>query len=352
MKLFKDKPLSKAEFYAFFKKIPKAELHLHIEAVISKETIRLFYQRKNPSESESAAEAEIERLFTYDDLNGFIKSYLAVQDLYDSPSDFDYVFRDLKDYLLRNGISYAEVFAAPSAFIKKGWDFKELVDVYSRNILRLRAETGIKVRMLIDVSRTFGFENAEKNLQLLLANKNHEIIGIGLGGSEQKGPAKLFGDVFEKARSYGLVTVAHAGEDVGPESIWDTIDILHVARIGHGISAAQDGRLMEVLAKKKIPLEICPTSNVFTKKYVRNLKDHPIRTFFNKGIIVTLNSDDPLFFGVELLDEYWNAYKEIGFSMEELHQITRNSFTASFLPDDEKAIFLKSLESAWEDGKT
>lgn len=343
--------MTKIEFSKFLRKIPKAELHLHLEAVISKETIRRFYLRKNPGLTGEQVEGEISKLFTYSDLNGFIQSYLSVQGLYESPADFDHVFDDLRDYLLRNGITYAEVFAAPSAFIKNGWNFSELVKVYHRNILRIQSEANIKVRLLVDVSRTFGFENAEKNLQLLLANRIPEIIGIGLGGSEQKGPARLFGDVFDKARKNGLFTVAHAGEDVDAQSVWDAMDILHSARIGHGISSFQDEKLMKVLAERKIPLDVCPTSNVFTKKYVRTLSEHPVRMFFEKGIVVTLNSDDPLFFGVEVLDEYWNAYSQMGFSEEDIKQVVKNSFMASFLSEEEKAASLKSVDAAWEKTK-
>ena len=340
--------MTKEEFTAFFKGVPKAELHLHLEAVIGKDTVRHFLRRRNPDWGEGALDVEMERLFAYEDLNGFIDSYITIQSLYDGVADFDYLFRDLSSYLVRNGISYAEIFAAPSAFIKKGWNFEDMVENYRRNIVKIQAETGIKVRMLIDVSRTFGAENAEKNLQLLLAYRIPEIIGIGLGGSEQKGPAKLFGGVFEKAREYGLVTVAHAGEDVGAESVWDTVNILKAARIGHGISSAEDEELMKTLSEKKIPLEVCPTSNVFTKKYVKSLAEHPIRTFFDKGIVVTLNTDDPLFFGVELLDEYWNAYSEMGFSLDELKKIAENSFEASFLSEEEKAEFKEILEGMWK----
>lgn len=343
-----EKQLGKEEFLNFFRKIPKAEIHLHLEAVISRDTVRRFIRRRNPEFDDERAEQEIGRIFTYSDLNGFIKAYLAVQDLYDSPADFNDVFRDLRDYLVRNGIKYAEIFAAPSAFIKKGWDFSEIVSVYMKNVIKIETETGIKVRILIDVSRTFGFENAEKNLQLLLANMTPVIIGIGLGGSETNGPARLFGSVFEKARSRGLVTVAHAGEDVGPESVWDTINILRAARIGHGISSAGDEKLIDELVRRNIPLEVCPTSNVFTRKFVSTMKEHPIRKFFDRGITVTLNSDDPLFFGVELLDEYWNAYAEIGFSLAELRKIAENSFRASFICDDEKAKFIDAVGKAWD----
>ena len=340
--------MTKEAFYSFFKSVPKAELHLHLEAVISRGTIRRFYLRRHPELDEAQADAEIqEKLFSYYDLDGFLKSFIAIQDLYEAPADFDYVFADLRDYLVRNGIVYAEVFVAPSAFLSKGFDFAEMVAVFHRNIERTKEETGITVRLLIDVSRTYGAEQAERNLELVLANRSPDIIGIGLGGSETKGPAKLFGDVFKKAREHGLAGVAHAGEEVGPESVWDTIDIMQVSRVGHGISAMQDEALMQTLAERHIPLEICLTSNSFTKKYVKKMSAHPMRTFFDKGITVTLNSDDPLFFGSELLNEYWIAHKELGFTLRELKQIVQNSFKASFLPEEEKKRCLADVDATW-----
>lgn len=339
--------MEKADFYDFFRKIPKAELHLHIEAVISFGSINKFYMRKFPGIGKDEAAREIKKLFTYDNLDGFIQAYLQIQELYESVADFDLIFSDLKDYIVRNGISYVEVFAAPSAFVKKGFDFSAMVESYRRNVRKVKEETGVDVRILIDVSRTFGAENAEKNLQLLLANRIPEIIGIGLGGSESKGPCRDFGAVFEKARDNGLFTVAHAGEDVDAFSIWDAIDILKVSRVGHGVTAFQDEALMKELVRRGIALESCPMSNVFTKRYVKSLSEHPLRKFFDEGIMVTLNTDDPLFFGVELVDEYWNAYSQMGFSAAELKEIVKNSFRASFLDESRKARFCAAVDEAW-----
>ncbi len=339
--------IAKSDFYDFFRKVPKAELHLHIEAVISFESIKKLYLRKFPGLSDAEALDKIAEIFDYADLNGFIQAYLKVQDLYESVDDFDLIFDDLKKYIVRNGISYAEVFASPSAFLKKGFEFGAMMESYHRNILKIKEEAGVDIRMLLDVSRTFGLANSERNLDLILANKIPEVIGIGLGGAESKGPAREFGPVFDRAWKSGLLAVAHAGEDVGPESVWDSINILKAARIGHGISSIQDETLVDTLVQRKIPLEICPTSNVFTKKFVKKLNEHPIREFFDRGICVTLNTDDPLFFKVELLDEYWNAYSKIGFKKGELKEIIKNSFEASFLPQEKKSEFLKKVEEEW-----
>ncbi|MDE6706306.1 MAG: adenosine deaminase [Treponemataceae bacterium] len=337
--------MEKAAFYAFLKAIPKAEIHLHIEAVISKESIKKLSRKKNGAE---LTDAELEDLFSYADLNGFIAAFLKVQDMFSEVADFDLVFADLQQYITDNGISYAEVFFAPSAFIKKGFAYADIMANFSTNIARIKAETGVDVKVLVDVSRTFGLENAEKNLDMLLAHRIPAVIGIGLGGAESKGPCKDFGPVFERARANGLKTVAHAGEDVDAWSIWDAIDVLHAARIGHGITAIQDETLMERLKNERIPLEVAPTSNVFTKKYVPSFEQHPIRAFFDKGLLVTVNTDDPLFFKVSLLDEYWNLHSRLHFTEDEIKQLVLNSFAATFLSDDEKNAWAEKVEASWK----
>ncbi len=340
--------MTKEEFYSFFKKIPKTELHIHIEAVISRDSIKKLYLKKNGKEFSAA---EMKKLFDYEDLNGFIAAFLQVQDLFTSVDDFDLVFSDLEQYIIDNGISHMEAFFAPSAFLKKGFDYGEMMANFEKNVAKIKKETGVTVWLLCDVSRTFGMENAMQNLDRVLAAKSPSVIGIGLGGAESKGPCKDFGPVYEKAIKNGLRVVAHAGEDVGPESIWDAINILHAERIGHGITAIQDEKLMDELTKTQLPLEVSPTSNVFTKKIVKKFEDHPIRAFFDHGMMVTVNTDDPLFFKVSLLDEYWNLYKKLHFSKKELKQLILNSFASSFLSDGEKAAFAESVEKAWKDSK-
>lgn len=337
--------MEKEAFYTFLKAIPKAEIHLHIEAVISRDSIKALSRKKNGTEM---TDAELDRLFSYEDLNGFIAAFLEVQNMFSEVADFDLVFADLRQYLADNGIAYAEVFFAPSAFVKKGFDYGDIMANFDRNIAKIKAETGVDVKVLVDVSRTFGLENAEKNLDMLLAHRIPAVIGIGLGGAESKGPCKDFGPVFERARANGLKTVAHAGEDVDAWSIRDALDVLHAARIGHGITAIQDEALMERLKDERIPLEVAPTSNVFTKKYVPSFEQHPIRAFFDRGLLVTVNTDDPLFFKVSLLDEYWNLYSRLHFTEDDIRQLVLNGFAASFLPDGEKKAWAEKVEASWK----
>ena len=263
-------------------------------------------------------------------------------------SDFDLIFEDLKNYLLRNGVVHCEAFFAPSAFIKKGFDYAEMTKNFEKNLKKIKDETGITVWLLGDVSRTFGLENAENNYKMFKAHPFEGFIGIGLGGAEQKGPCKDFGPVFEKALADKYHAVAHAGEDVGPESIWDALRICHAQRIGHGISSVQDPELVKYVRENKIPIEVCPTSNVFTKKYVKKMAEHPVREMFDKGIPVTIATDDPIFFGAELLDEYWNLYSKLHFSKKDMKQIIINSFEDSFLPNDKKESFKAKVEQNWK----
>ncbi len=337
--------MNKPEFYEFFKRIPKAELHIHIEAVMSRDTIKKLYLKKNGQEFSDAA---IKALFSYSDLNGFIAAFLQVQDLFTSVSDFDLVFDDLKNYLVRNGVVHCEAFFAPSAFIKKGFSYAEMTKNFEKNLKKIKKETGITVWLLGDVSRTFGLENAENNYKMFKENPFEGFIGIGLGGAESKGPSKDFGPVFKKALDDKYHAVAHAGEDVGPESIWDALKICHAERIGHGITSVQDSELVKYLAEQKIPVEVCPTSNVFTKKYVKKMSEHPVREMFDKGIPVTISTDDPIFFGAELLDEYWNLYSKLKFTKSEMKQVVLNSFDDSFLDEAVKKKFKDEVEKLWK----
>ena len=301
---------------------------------------------KNKYNKEMSKEDQ-DSLFSYEDLNGFIKAFLTVQSLYSSVEDFNLVFDELRKYLVNNGITYTEVFFAPSAFLKMGFKYEDMIAIFHKKIAEIKEKHNITVKLIMDVSRTFGCKNAMANYELLKKYPCEDIIGIGLGGAESKGPAKKFVPVYEQAIKDGFHVVAHAGEDVGPESIWDSLNLLHVERIGHGVTAIQDEELMGKLVKTQVPVEICITSNTFTKKIVKQAKDHPVRQFFDKGMMVTINTDDPVFFKTTLIDELWLCYTELNFSMDEIKQLIKNSFTASFMSDEEKAKAIQSVDDAW-----
>lgn len=339
--------MEKAHFFEFLRTVPKAEIHIHIEAVLSIHSVRKLYKKCHGQKMSREVEKD---LFSYTDLDGFVRAFIAVQDLFTSVDDLSLIFDDLEAYMKKNGITYCEAFFAPSAFIKKGFEYGQMITLFEKRIAQIEHDSGAVIRLLMDVSRTFGCENAMHNYQMLVDRPSPVVIGIGLGGSEAKGPAAEFEAVFDRAHKDGFHAVAHAGEDVGPQSVWDSIKLLHAERIGHGISSVQDPHLMDYLSQSKLPFEVCVTSNVFTGRYVTDVKKHPIREMFDDGVFVTVNTDDPVFFRTSLLDEYWLCHYRIKFTMDEIKQLIYNSFNATFLSEKEKLKAVQSVGEAWAQG--
>ncbi len=336
--------MKKKDFYDLMTSVPKAELHLHEEAVISKGTINKLYRENIGGNMSKEEQAD---LFAYNDLAGFLDSFIAIQKFFTDINNLYYVTDDLERYLTDNNISYCETFFSPTSHLKKGWDFNKMSTILADGAEKILQDTGRTVRYIVDVSRSFGVENAQHNLDLVIAAKNPYILGIGLGGNEEAAPARDFQSVFENAIQAGLHVVAHAGETVESWSMKDSINLLHVERIGHGISAAYDEPFMKELAESGLPLEISPTSNTFIGKYVTDIKDHPIKKLFDAGVHVTLNTDDPTFFKVSLVDEYWNIYKNLNFSLEDIKQIILNGFKASFMNEEDIQRHCNEVESSW-----
>lgn len=319
----------------FLTDLPKTEIHLHIEGLVSADSIWSLIQ-KHKLDLGIESKEELQDRFNISSLNEFIDLFMnIVQACFLDEEDLSFLIEDARSYLGRNNIRYAEIFIAPTKLIKNGLDFKAIVDTLDKGARSLAAD-GFEVKFLVDVSRGFGPENAMNNLDLTLQHGTEAFIGVGLGGAEQTGPAKEYQPVFEKAIQEGLHVVAHAGEDVGPESIWDTIEHLHVERIGHGISAIKDRSLMDELRNRRLPLEICPTSNLFTRKFATSLENHPLRAFYDHGIVVTVNTDDPTLFGVELNQEYYQLLEREIFTLSEIVQIVRNGIFATFLSEEDK----------------
>ena len=338
--------MKKDEFYKFLRRVPKAEIHLHAEATITRETVKAFVLR---SHDVSKKLVDVDKLFTYNTLKGFLTSFFYVQGLIEKLSDFTLIFEDAAKYLRDNNIVYGELFFSPSMFVRKGFSFPEMLDVIQASIDTIQKRDNLTIKLIIDLSRMFGVENAQSNLDSTLRHRTPMVIGVGLGGDEEIGPANIFGEVFQLAKSRGLHVVAHAGEVVGPESIWDSLNTLKVERIGHGLSAIQDPILVAYLAEKQIPIEICLTSNVITRKYVTRTEDHPVRPLFDQGVLVVINTDDPTFFNCTLIDEFWLLHTKLKFTMDEIKQLILNGFRASFLTDTEKAVYYAQVEAAWVD---
>jgi adenosine deaminase len=326
----------------------KAEIHLHVEGLVSVDTIWELMIKNNIKYDDIKTKEDIKNKFSIKTLEEFLYLFInIIQNSFRTEDDVKLLVRDAGEYLRANNIVYAELFLAPTKLVKMGLDFKKIVEIMDEGARQVKKIYNIDMKFIIDVSRTFGIENAMNNLNLTINNKVPSVIGIGLGGSEINGPAREYKEVFDKARAHGLHIVAHAGEDAGPESVWDTINYLQAERIGHGISSILDEKLMDYLSEKQIPIEVCPSSNLFTRKYVKNIREHPVKTFFNKGMKVTINSDDPTLFSTNLIDEYKILYGNNIFTKDEIIVLINNTIDATFLSGKEKEL-LKERNKAKE----
>ncbi len=334
----------------FIASLPKTEIHIHAEATVSFES----YFRLNAKygvDPSLKSPADFRKLLEMDSLGVMLKNFFYLQSLFRASEDFQYVVADVDAYARRNRLHYIELFVAPSMVLKQGGiDFNGILDPLVEGFASLAKGGGPDVRLLVDVSRSFGPDNAARNLSFLLGyiarRPTDRILGIGLGGQEIGNPCLAYKGVFAAAHEAGLHTVAHAGEEVGPDSIRDAVVELGAERIGHGTSAIQDPSLMALLKERSIALEICPTSNVVTGKYVRRYEDHPIKDFLAKGLLATLNTDDPVLFDVELSEEYGRAVEKIGMGESGALTLLRNGVRATFMDEKGKAAALAKLEAA------
>ncbi len=340
-------PTEDNDMIRFISELPKTEIHIHIEAAVTYET----YKRLNAKykiNPDLRSLDDYKKLFNFNNLSDMIKSFLYLQTFFRDKDDFSYMASDLAEYADNNNIYYIEAFFSPSGIVREGKvKFEDAVRVLETEFDAIQEDSGIDIRLIIDVSRTFGKENAQTNLEYvkkyMAANKNTRILGIGLGGAEEGNSAKEYKEVFATAQKLGLYTVAHAGEEVDSSSIWDALKELKVSRIGHGTSAIYDNELMDYLKEHEIPLEICPTSNIVTKKYVSEIQDHPIRKFYDKGINVTVNTDDPILFNITLNKEYYKLYKFLNFTKAEIKAMVKNSLYATLKKDAEKDKLWKEI---------
>jgi adenosine deaminase/aminodeoxyfutalosine deaminase len=300
----------------FLMALPKAELHLHLEGSVEPETLHEL-DPATPVE-------EFGALYTYADFDAFLKAFAAVGKLLRTPEDYALVTHRLLERLAAQNVRYAEIIVAAGVVLWKGQDFGPIFDA----IRKASQGSPVEVRWILDAVRQFGVEAAMQVAELAAERTGQGVVAYGIGGSEQRGPAEWFTEVFAFAKRAGLRLTAHAGESMGPESVWAALK-LGAERIGHGITSARDLKLLDHLRAHDIPLEICITSNLVTG-VVKQLDQHPIRTLYDAGVPIVLNSDDPGMFRCSLTDEYRLAARAFGFSEAELRSIAQNGFRYAF----------------------
>lgn len=325
---------------SFINALPKAELHLHLEGTVTPETLVELRQRHG----KASTLAEAQALYQYKDFLGFLMAFKTLTEDLQTPEDYELITYRLMEQLKAENVLHAEVYVSVGVCVWRKQDFAAIFEGLERGRARGERDFGVSLLWIFDAVRQFGADAAHKVFQLAVSYRDRNVVGIGIGGDEKKGPAELFRTQYAYAAEHGLRLTAHAGESDGPESIWGALN-LGTERIGHGLTAIEDRELMEELATRQIPVEICLTSNLRTGCCV-TLQNHPVRRYFDQGLMITLNSDDPALFGSTLNQEYELAQKEFGFTDEHLRELARNSFEASFLTAEKKVAFLDLLDAS------
>jgi adenosine deaminase len=332
-----------AELRDFLRRLPKAELHIHIEGSLEPEMLFALARKHGKPLRFDSVEA-LRRAYDFENLQSFLDLY------YDGAS----VLRDAEDfydlalaYLRRahaDGVVHAEIFFDPQTHTARGVPFAAVMEGLERAIGEARRSLGMSALLLMCFLRDRSEGDAMRTLEEALPY-GERITGVGLDSAELGHPPSKFARVFEHARRAGLRAVAHAGEEGPPRYIHEALDVLRAERIDHGVRCEADEGLVRRLAQERIPLTVCPSSNVRLKVFAR-MEDHNLKRLLERGLCVTVNSDDPAYFGGYVLSNYLNAAQALDLSRAQLAELARNSITASFLGETEKRGWLQRIEAA------
>jgi aminodeoxyfutalosine deaminase len=332
-------PLEPPRPSPFILSLPKAELHLHLEGSIDSATL-LELRKRHGRESTLA---EVEQLYQYQDFSGFLMAFKSVTEDLQTAADYEFITYRLMEKLKAENVLHAEVYVSVGVNLWRKQDFAAIFEGLERGRERGERDFGVSLLLIFDAVRQFGSDKAKHVAELAVRYKGRGVVGFGIGGDETQAGPELFREVYAYAADNGLRLTAHAGESAGPDSVWGALN-LRAERIGHGLTAWHDPELVEELSQRQIPVEICITSNLRTG-VCSTISEHPVRRYFDQGIMVTLNSDDPAMFGTTLAGEYQLAQDAFGFTDEHLRELARNSFEASFLPAEKKLQFLNLFDS-------
>ncbi|WP_373465843.1 adenosine deaminase [Streptomyces sp. V3I8] len=338
-----EEPLT--DLHAFIAGLPKAELHVHHVGSASPRIVSELAARHPDSKVPTDPEALVD-YFTFTDFAHFIDVYLSVVDLIRTPEDVRLLTYEVARDMARQRIRYAELTITPFSSTRRGIDEGAFMDAIEDARTAAEADFGTLLRWCFDIPGEAGLESAEETVRLATTDRIRPagLVSFGLGGPEIGVPRPQFKPYFDRAIAAGLHSVPHAGETTGPQTVWDALTDLRAERIGHGTSSAQDPKLLAHLAEHRIPLEVCPTSNIATRA-VRTLDEHPLKAFVDAGVVVTVNSDDPPMFGTDLNNEYAVAARLLGLDERGLAALARNAVEVSFLDAPGKAALCAEIDT-------
>ncbi|MFF7653451.1 adenosine deaminase [Streptomyces sp. NPDC007983] len=328
---------------AFIAGLPKAELHVHHVGSASPRIVAELAARhpdsKVPTDPEALAD-----YFVFRDFAHFIDVYLSVVDLIRDAEDVRLLTYEIARDMARQNIRYAELTVTPYSSTRRGIPDTAFTEAIEDARKAAEAEFGTVLRWCFDIPGEAGLQSAEETARIACDLRPEGLVSFGLGGPEVGVPRPQFKPYFDRAIAAGLHSVPHAGETTGPQTVWDALTELRAERIGHGTSAVQDPKLLAHLAEHRIPLEVCPTSNIATRA-VAALDEHPVKRMVEAGVLVTINSDDPPMFGTDLNTEYAVAARLLDLDAAGVAALAKNAVEASFLDAPGKARLAAEIDA-------
>lgn len=335
-------PLSEA-----VRALPKVEIHLHLEGAIPVPAL-LALVHKYGGKGEVPTLETLEEEFRYRDFPHFLSTWMWKNGFIREYEDFTFIASEVALDLASQNVRYVEAFHSPGDFaMLHGLAVARITEAVRKGLDAVKDR--IEVRLIADLTRDFGPERGMTWLRELASEKSMKIVGIGIGGSEHAFPPEPYRHVYREARRLGLRTTAHAGEAAGASSIWGALRVLEVDRIGHGTRAAEDPDLVRYLREHRIAVEMCPISNLRTG-VVSDLKRHPIRSFFDRGLLVSVNTDDPKMFQTSLEAEYLALVEHQGFTLDEIRRLVRNAIDSTWADDATKTKLREELAASSAQG--
>lgn len=331
------------DFAALISRIPKAELHLHIEGTLEPEMMMQLAQR-NGIELPYAGVDDIRHAYDFADLQSFLDIYYAGAQVLITEQDFYDLTWAYLERAARDNVRHVEIFFDPQTHTDRGIDFATVVDGICGALQDGEAKLGITHRLIMCFLRHLSAGAAMQTLECSLSHKAR-IAAVGLDSSEVGHPPSKFVEVFDRAREEGYLTVAHAGEEGPPDYIWQALDLLKVERIDHGVRCLEDPALVQRLLDEQIPLTVCPLSNIKLRVF-ESLEDHNLKRLMDAGICATVNSDDPAYFGGYIGENMLRVQQALDLNADDIHRLAKNAFTASFLNDDEQRRHIAELDQA------
>lgn len=326
---------------SLIRRIPKAELHLHIEGTLEPELMMKLAQR-NGIEIPYTSVDEIRHAYDFSDLQSFLDIYYAGAQVLIEEQDFYDLTWGYLERAATDNVRHVEIFFDPQTHTARGIDFRTVINGICSALQDGESRLGITFEVIMCFVRHLSAADAMATLEEALPHKNR-IRAVGLDSSEVGHPPAKFAEVFDRARDEGFLTVAHAGEEGPPEYIWEALDLLKVERIDHGVRSLEDPALVERLATERIPLTVCPLSNIKLRVF-DTLEEHNLKKLLDAGLCVTINSDDPAYFGGYIGENFLQTQQALNLSAGDIHVLAKNAFTASFLSDEGKNRHIAELD--------